>query len=317
MSDTRLLSPWQRNTLLASVALSALGYVLFSLWSGWHEVSQAVATIGIYGIVIALLMSLVNYALRFLRWQLYLKQLGHAPPLLPSLRIYIAGFALTTTPGKAGEALRSVLLKRWRVPYPDSLGALLSERLSDLIAAVILTLAGLTLYPPARPMIFIGIGLVLAALVVISQQRLLEKLAAFFARHPSRPGQALHHACVMLLQARRCNSPGMLVLATSLSVMAWGAEALAFHWMLHWLGMDVSLAFSLFVYMIAMIAGALSFMPGGLGGAEATMTALLMWKGMPGAEAVAVTILIRLATLWFAVLLGGLCLLGGEQKKHQ
>src|SRR5690606_19309009 len=141
--------------------------------------------------------------------------------------------------------------------------------------------------------------------------------AAFFARHPSPPGQTLHHACVMLLQARRCNSPGMLVLATSLRVMAWRAEALAFHWILHWLGMDVSLACSLLVYMIVMLAGALSFMPGGLGGAEATMTALLMWKGMPGAEAVAVTILIRLATLWFAVLLGGLCLLRHQERVNQ
>lgn len=314
MSNDFLLSPWQRHTLFASVALSAIGYVLFSLWSGWQDVSKAIATIGVQGMVIALLMSLLNYSLRFVRWQLYLKQLGHTPPLLPSLRIYLAGFALTTTPGKAGEALRSVLLKRWRVPYPDSLGALLSERLSDLIAAVLLTLAGLSLYPPARPMILVGVALVIGLLVVISQQRLLEKLAGWFAAHPHRIANMLQHACTMLLQARRCNSPGMLATATALSVIAWGAEALAFHWMLLWLELDVSLTFSLFVYMIAMIAGALSFMPGGLGGAEATMTALLVWKGMPAPEAVAVTILIRLATLWFAVLLGGICLGLGRER---
>jgi uncharacterized protein (TIRG00374 family) len=58
-----------------------------------------------------------------------------------------------------------------------------------------------------------------------------------------------------------------------------------------------------------MLAGAISFMPGGLGGAEAVMVALLMWKGMAGADAVAATVLIRLATLWFAVAIGALMLL--------
>jgi uncharacterized protein (TIRG00374 family) len=99
-----------------------------------------------------------------------------------------------------------------------------------------------------------------------------------------------------------------------LSVAAWSAEGLAFHWILGWMGAEIPLAFSLFVYATAMLAGALSFMPGGLGGAEAVMVALLMWKGMPAADAVAATVLIRLATLWFAVALGSFCLLGGSKQ---
>jgi uncharacterized protein (TIRG00374 family) len=45
-------------------------------------------------------------------------------------------------------------------------------------------------------------------------------------------------------------------------------------------------------------------MPGGLGGAEATMITLLLLHGMAMPEAVAATVFIRLATLWFAVFLG-------------
>jgi uncharacterized protein (TIRG00374 family) len=64
-----------------------------------------------------------------------------------------------------------------------------------------------------------------------------------------------------------------------------------------------------FVYALAMLAGAVSFMPGGLGGAEAVMVGLLVWKGMDGADAVAATVLIRLATLWFAVAIGAVMLI--------
>jgi uncharacterized protein (TIRG00374 family) len=64
-----------------------------------------------------------------------------------------------------------------------------------------------------------------------------------------------------------------------------------------------------FVYALAMLAGAVSFMPGGLGGAEAVMVGLLVWKGMNSADAVAATVLIRLATLWFAVAIGAVMLI--------
>ena len=58
-----------------------------------------------------------------------------------------------------------------------------------------------------------------------------------------------------------------------------------------------------------MLIGAISFLPGGLGGAEVTMTALLMLNGMDNGAAVAATLLIRLTTLWFAVVLGLLVML--------
>jgi uncharacterized protein (TIRG00374 family) len=96
---------------------------------------------------------------------------------------------------------------------------------------------------------------------------------------------------------------------TSLSVVAWSAEALAFHWILNWMGADIELTFAVFVYALAMLAGAISFMPGGLGGAEAVMVGLLVWKGMSSADAIAATVLIRLATLWFAVAIGAVMLL--------
>ena len=182
MNETLLLSGWRYRAVVLSVVCSALGYLGFSLWGGWEAVSKAVGEVGLIGIAIALAMSAANYGLRFLRWQTYLNVLGHPVPWQPSLKIYLAGFALTTTPGKAGEALRGVLLKRWGVPYPQSFAAFFSERLSDLFAVVLLTLFGLSLYPASRPMIVVGVALVCIGLLVLSQRRLLERIVAGIAR---------------------------------------------------------------------------------------------------------------------------------------
>lgn len=313
MSDALYLSGWRYRAVVLSVVCAALGYLGFSLWGGWREVGDALAKVGVGGITIALAMSLINYGLRFLRWQSYLGAFGHAVPWWPSLRIYLAGFALTTTPGKAGEALRGVLLKPLGVPYAQSFAAFFSERLSDLFAVVLLTLFGLTLYPQARSMIVLGVVLVVAGFVVLAQRRLTERLAVWLSNSTRKIAGLIRHLLHVLLEAQHCHRPGLLLGATSLSLVAWSAEALAFHWILEWMGMDMPLAFSVFVYAIAMLAGALSFMPGGLGGAETAMVALLVWKGMPNADAVAATVLIRLATLWFAVGIGAITLLRRER----
>ena len=303
------LSGWRYRAVILSVVASALGYLGFSLSGGWQAVGAAVGKVGGLGIVIALAMSAINYGLRFLRWQCYLKVLGHPMPWRPSLSIYLAGFALTTTPGKAGEALRGVLLKRWGVPWPQSFAAFFSERLSDLFAVVLLTLFGLSLYPEAMPMIVVGVVLVMVGLLVLSQRRLLTRLTLMVPLEGGKLVGLLRHLLHVLGHAQQCHRLHLMLGLTLLSVVAWSAEAVAFHWILQWMGTDIELTFAVFVYALAMLAGAVSFMPGGLGGAEAVMVGLLVYKGMNGADAVAATVLIRLATLWFAVAIGAVMLL--------
>ncbi|WP_018174520.1 MULTISPECIES: lysylphosphatidylglycerol synthase transmembrane domain-containing protein [unclassified Thioalkalivibrio] len=299
-----LLSGWRMRAVMLSVIAAVVLYLGVALWAGAAEVWHALALVGIGGLLLALSLSLVNYSLRFTRWQLYLRRLGHHVPLRRSAHIYLAGFALTTTPGKAGEALRGVLLKRRHVPYPDSFAAFVSERLSDLIAVVLLSMLGFTLVAQGGWLILAGASAVALALVILSWRRPLARLQTWTDRPGQRLWRTVHHLATILLQARRCHRPTLLAGATILSVVAWSAEALAFWWILNAMGFEASFAFAAFVFALAMLAGALSFLPGGLGGTEAVMVGLLLLHDMPAADAVAATMLIRFTTLWFAVILG-------------
>ena len=302
------LDGWRLKALILSIIAAAGGYLAFSLWGGWQEVIDAFLHIGLLGTLIALLLSLVNYGLRFIRWQIYLNKLGHSIPWLPSLRIYLSGFALTTTPGKAGEAFRGVLLKQRNVPFPATFAALISERLSDLVAIVLLTLVGLSEYPQARGMVFVGVLGIAMVLVCISSRTILNYVQQWASPRSGKLCKLLIQLAHLLSEARRCHTPGLLILATLISVVSWGAEAVAFYLVLEWLGADISFSFAIFVYAISMLAGALSFLPGGLGGAEAIMISLLVLKGMAMPAAIAATVFIRLATFWVAVLIGLLAL---------
>lgn len=299
-----LLSGWRMRAVMFSVLATVALYLGVTLWAGASEVWRALTLVGVGGLLLALSLSLVNYSLRFTRWQLYLRRLGHQVPLRTSAHIYLAGFALTTTPGKAGEALRGVLLKRRGIPYPDSFAAFVSERLSDLIAVVLLSMLGFTLVAQGGWLILAGACLIMLALVILSWRRPLARLQAWTDRPGQRLWRTLHHMATILLQARRCHRPALLAGTTVLSVIAWSAEALAFWWILNAMGFEASFAFAAFVFALGMLAGALSFLPGGLGGTEAVMVGLLLLHDMPAADAVAATMLIRFTTLWFAVILG-------------
>ncbi len=298
------MDSWKLKTLVLSITVAMAGYLLASLWGGWRDVSLAFVQIGIVGTAAALTMSLLNYGLRFLRWQCYLDALGHSVPWRPGLRIYLSGFALTTTPGKAGEAFRAVLLLRHGVPASRTIAAFISERLSDLLAIVLLSLLGLAQFPQLHAPVFLAVIVLSLVFVGISHRGSLDWLVRQGQGEVGRLRRLLAQLGQTLLSARHCHSPQLLVLATLLSVVAWGAEALAFYWVLGWLGADVTLSFAVFVYAVSMLAGALSFLPGGLGSAEAVMLSLLLLAGMSMPDAIAATVFIRLATLWFAVVLG-------------
>ncbi len=309
MTTHPILHGWRFRALLLTVLLSAIGYLGFSLWGGWHEVVAALLTVGIGGTLIALALSLVNYLIRFVRWQKFLAQLNHRVYWQESLRIYIAGFGLTILPGKVGETIRSVFLKNHGVSYPESLAAFFSEQFSNLISIMLLVTVGLWAYPQAQPVVFILGGIILAILIVLQLSSLLQAMGSFAQKiFPARFAKLIASSIEIVLHSKRCFSLPMLLYGITLGLIAWGAEGLAFYYIMHLLGSDMSLQTALFIYSFSMLVGAISFLPGGLGGTEATMVALLILNHIALPEAVAATVLIRLATLWFAVALGVIAL---------
>ena len=310
-----ILSGWRFRALLLIVLLSAIGYLVFSIWGGWHEVVAAMVRVGFTGMIIVLTLSLVNYGLRFVRWQKFLALLGHRVYTPESLRIYIAGFGMTILPGKAGEAIRSLFLKHHGISYPESLAAFFSEQFSNLISMLMLVSIGLWVYPPAQPLVVILATLIVTGLVVLQQTKWLKVLKTFAQnRLPGRLCKLVDHGIEIVLHSGRCFRLPMLLYGIALGLVAWGSEGVAFYYIMHVLGSELSLPTALFIYAFSILVGALSFLPGGLGGAEVTMVTLLILNNVAQPQAVAATVLIRLATLWFAVALGVFALTLPEQK---
>ena len=306
---------WQWHAMFISIVITVVIYVALSLYAGWHDISKILMQIGWWGLMIALILSLLNYFLRFIRWQYYLYYLGYSIAYGVSWRIYLSGFALTTTPGKAGEMVRSIFLTQKGIPASVSVAAFISERLSDLIAIVLISCIGLLAYPSMRIPILISIILILICWAGLMYPPITQLLCQIAQRQTNVFGKLLEKIIGILTQIKKCHNIKILSLTTILSVVAWSMEAWAFYWLLYWCDVNVNYQFAFFVYAVSMLVGALSFLPGGLGGAEATMISLLVYHGVDTHTALAITLFIRLTTLWFAVVLDSIAFVRQSRDK--
>ena len=247
----------------------------------------------------------INYGLRFARWHYYLHKLGYRVNPGRSLAIYLAAFSLATTPGKAGEAIRSVYLKRDGVNYTHSLAALFSERLLDVIVLVMLATSTAFLFPNSVLVITLTSVLLLASIPVIHSQGLHAIARGWLARRPATALTRIGEKLIRLLQS----ASGLLVfrpLLTGLSLgfVAWLSEGVIFYLVLEAMNVPIAPVIAIGLWAISMLVGAISFLPGGLGTTEAAIGSLLMLLGTDGPTAVAATLTYRICTLWFAVCLG-------------
>lgn len=300
-----LLAGWRFTALIATIIVTMIGYLLFSLWGEWDKVVHGFYQVGFQGITICLSIACISYLFRFTRWNYFLHTLGHYVPWFRSLRIYIAGFSLTTTPGKAGEALRSIFLVDHGIAYRRSFGALLAERLSDFLAVVVLAIGGLAVHPKAQPIVIISGLFVVGILYTVQQDNWLKAIENWTNRKlRDRFAHVVEFFIETVLAFRECFKTHVLIYGTVLGAIAWGLEGTILYYVLHVQGIEISIYSAIFIHAFSLLVGAITLLPGGLGGAEVTMYELLIFNDVPTSIAVTTTLVVRLCTLWFSVLLG-------------
>jgi len=295
----------QKRLLALSLVVTAALYLGFVIGSGFDHFSKTLSRLGFSGWIILLGCSFSNYLLRFLRWDFYLTSLQHHLPRGLHFSYYLAGFALTTTPGKAGETIRSLYLKVHHVPYSHSLASFFTERFLDLI--VITLLASLMISSTNTYGGFIALVLLtLLGLLPLMQSRLPLLLFSWLGTRFShrRIGKLSLHLGELLNQARELLRLRKLYTGILLGGIAWVIQALAFHYLLSINDAAIPITTSFAIYALSLLAGALSFIPGGIGATEAVMSLLLVSHGVDKQTALIIPIINRVSTLWFAVLLG-------------
>jgi len=298
--------------VLIGTLIGGLVFVALGLYADLATLRASLVRLdwAVFGAALALATG--NYGLRYLRWQYYLRRIEVRVPHRESALVFLSGFVMSVTPGKLGEVFKSLLLYESRgASIARTAPVVFAERLTDLVALVLLTAAGSLSFDQGVPIALAGGGLAAFFLVASGWRPFGTWLLSIAERLPliRRFAPRLREAYESLHALTR---PAPLAVATGLATISWGLECVALWLLLRALpggGLPWDAAF--FAYSTSTIAGALAMMPGGLGVTEAGMTGLiqaLSGGAIDATSASAATILTRLATLWWAVVVGAAAL---------
>lgn len=259
----------------------------------------------------ALGLALANYVIRFIRWQLYLRRQAVHIPRGDSALVFGAGLSLSITPGKVGELVKSYLLHTLHdIPATRTAPIVVAERVTDVIALLVLAVAGVAAYGIDATLVLTAVAVIAGGLVLLAwprPTRALIDLATYPAvvRRFRAPVHTMYDGLAALCR------PGPLAAATALTLPAWTCECIGFALIVRaFPGAHIDLGLAIVIYASTTMAGALSILPGGLGVTEGGMTLWLVHSTarLDRATALDAALLTRLATLWFAVALGLICL---------
>jgi uncharacterized protein (TIRG00374 family) len=298
-------SPLRRILFVTIFAI--VGYGAYAVYTGLGTLGESLVHFSWLTFVAACGLAFGNYVLRFLKWEFYLDRLDiRGVGKIDSFLTFLSGFVLTITPGKVGEVFKSwVLFETHGVPIAKTAPIVVAERVTDLIGIITLIVLGSLGFTGGLLWAGIGAGLVVALLVVIASPTLSLGIIGIVERFPGRIGRLgpkLHEAYASLATMLR---PRNLALPTLLSIVAWSLECLALWVILRGFGETTSVTLCVFFYATSTLAGAVASTPGGLGVTEGALQKQMREVGhVPPGTSAAAMMLVRFATLWFAVLLG-------------
>jgi glycosyltransferase 2 family protein len=304
-----------RRKIIYSLVFALLVYVGLALYSDWGELRSALSDFPWHWLPVVIALTLVNYTGRMLRWHWYLRTLGVPIRMRDSARIFGVGMLMVMTPGKAGEFLKSYMVKNVAgTPMSTTAPVVLAERAIDGAAMLLLSTAGLFAFPDRTARI---VGLFVfgsfAMFVVLIQIR---PLAVWVLRWGERMPfvrrfvshlHAFYESCYIVFRPRN------LTISILVGMLCWGAEGMAYFVVLVGFGVEPSalaLVASVFIFTISTVIGAVFALPGGLGGVEGSLVALSRRIfDLSAAAATGAALLIRFSTLWFGVGIGVVCFL--------
>lgn len=264
-------------------------------------------------IVLAGIFSLGVYTGRFLKWQIFLRQLRLTVPWRISLRIFLCGIAMGITPGKVGEVLKSYLLSmETGIEFSRTAPTIVAERLTGVLGCFILSITAFiflgdwTFYRiMSAALIFLFIFLLAAAFRSVAFARCFKHLIAKtpFINRWQETLLILYESLTEILSAK------ILLVCIGVSIGYWFMECMVFFCIIKAFGMEITMENAIFSLTALSLGSGITMLPGSIGALEGGMMGMLVYHGAAMSTAGCITLLHRFFAMWLYVGIGAFMLI--------
>lgn len=317
----------RRVAEIATIALAV--YLLLPQLAGLEATGQALARSRWYVIAAVLVLEAASLLAYAEVGVLMVRRTGERPPKRLMQRMTVVGLSLgRTLPGGSAAAMAlniRLLSGRGVDPARATVALAAGGAISSVVLALLLPAASLLAFTSGRPGVVVQGLLGVSAVVVIAvallpltarQPRriaaladLAERAAGAVARGPLRrriPPGATRDAVTRGLVAVRdlSRDPRVLSRAAGWALTNWLLDVAVLVVIATTVGRGTPLQGLLLAYIVAQVSMALPITPGGVGVAEAAMTASLLASGAPPAAATATALGYRIVSHWLPIAVG-------------
>lgn len=293
-----------RKKIFVIIIFAGLLYLAFSVYSDFEKLLESFRSFNFILLPLVLFLSLLNYLVRFFKWNYYLRIINVQLAKRDSIIVFLSGFLMSITPGKLGELFKSYLIKRINgTSISKTAPVVLAERITDFLSLAILALIGSYFFDYGFIISLLMTIFLILIIMIITNKRIFEMFLTaiskinFLNERVSKFHQ-LFESTELLLKIKP------LSFALVISIISWGFECLGYYLVITNFSAEISLLWSAFSYSFSTIVGAISMLPGGLGITEGSILIMLKNSGLELSDSTAITLITRASTLWFAVIIG-------------
>ena len=287
--------------IIGTIALYFIFLVISDLGEVYHQLNE----MDISYLPIILLLIPLSWLALFTRWNLLLKNSDIHVPIKDNFKIYLSGFALSITPGKVGELIKSQMLKtKFGIPRERTAPIVLVEQLYNIIGIIGVSILGIWYFEFGVHIILVAASLLAIVLVLISSKRFFDKFLTLLSRIKflSQYTSALSNSYDVL---RKSTRGWIVVYASAISITFWLIESVIAYFVLSSFGINYIEFLSVIVtYTSSIILGVFSFLPLGIGVVEGSLAGFFTLQGVDISIALTLVIFIRIFTRWIAVSVG-------------
>lgn len=300
------------------IGLGVLTLALLVVLGGGRAALAALVAVDLRWIALGLVIHYSGFVVRGVRWQQLLRVLGHRLSWRYVMGLLLSGwFVSALLPARAGDLLRVAVLRTATpahspVPVAESVGSIVTERVLDMIALVVLgATVGFTLLRTAMPGWIVaayGSALLLLALALVALL-IAPPLLQWLRRRSQQPfWQKLLDWAAQLVQSLRTlgRFPLMALLVFGESLYIWLCDAFLMWAVLRAMEVAAPLATITFVALTVDIFAAIPITPGGIGQIEAVNVALLALLPLPPFNFSAAVLLNRAISYWSFLMFSGI-----------
>ena len=304
--------------ILGVSALVFLAIVVLAIYNeGAGKLWNAFLSVNLFWFTLSFVTVFASYAMRFPKWEQYLKKLKVYVPRVKNFFIYMSMYSMDITPGRWGRGVASFTINRVTgAKFARTFPAVVADIFTDFLGFVILTLAAAPLFyvsittSPALlksftstfTIVFIFIILLLLPFAFIYSRRAFKWFRARIGHikflRPIFDSGDLYYRNIKLLDS------SVYVYSMLFTIPSMFLNGLALYFMILAFGVSLSPTYIpavLFIFTSSLIIGIVTGLPATLGITDFLLLGYLtlFFPAIDFGTASLITIFFRVATVWF------------------